>query len=356
MTTPAAPTTGLDPSSPAPPTAAFGTVFVDQVASVAWRDGRWEAPQLGPLQALSLHPATHALHYGSSCFEGLKAHRGVDGTVRVFRLERHIERLQHSASVLRLPVPDADVLTSMVLDVVRAGLPMVPAPPGSLYLRPTLIGTDPNIGAAAKPSSEALLYVLASPVGDYFAGGVRPLTLLVETELPRTTPRFGVVKTGANYVMALGTALDAAEQFGADQVLFAPDGRVEETGASNIVLVDSTSIVTPALSDSFLHGVTRDSLLRLGADAGYRIDEREVRVDDLLEWSARPDAEVALSGTAAVLSPVGRLIHQGRSVTVGSGQPGPQTARLRTLLAEVHTAVVPDRYGWLTPVSPVTPG
>src|SRR5690349_3162835 len=125
--------------------AAFGTVLVDHMSVARWSGGLWEAPKLGPLEPLPLHPAAHVLHYGSACFEGLKAHRGVDDVVRIFRLDRHVERLQESASVLVLPIPPAELVAEMIVDVVRASRAEVPDAPGALYLRPTLIGTEQNI-------------------------------------------------------------------------------------------------------------------------------------------------------------------------------------------------------------------
>lgn len=328
---------------------AFGATFIERMAVAEFTGDAWSRARLDPVAPLALHPAAHVLHYGSACFEGLKAHRGVDDVVRVFRLDRHVARMQRSAEVLVLPVPPAELLTAMITDTVRSGLDDVPEPPGSLYLRPILIGVDPNIGSAAQPSDDALLYVLASPVGDYFAGGLRALVVAVSGQ-PRTTPQFGVVKTGANYAMALGTTRRANHELGADQVLFAPDGRVEETGASNFVLVDGERLITPALTDAFLHGVTRDSLLHVAADLGYEVEERTLTLDELVAWAGRPDAEAALSGTAAALSPVGQLVVDGERIDVGSGDVGPHTVRLRDALREVQTGVRPDPGGWLTEV------
>lgn len=329
--------------------AAFGASFTDRMPVAEFTGGEWGAARLDPVQPLSLHPAAHVLHYGSACFEGLKAHRGADGTVRIFRLDQHVRRMQRSAEVLVLPVPPTELLTGMVTDAVRAGLDEVPEAPGSLYLRPILMGVDANIGSAARPSDDALLYVLASPVGDYFAGGLRALVVAVSRQ-PRTTPQFGVVKTGANYAMALRTTRQANAEVGADQVLFAPDGRVEETGASNFLLIDGERVVTPELTDAFLHGVTRDSLLTIAADLGFEVEERAVTIDDLLAWAARPDAEAALSGTAAALSPVGQLVLDGERIAVGTGDVGPNAVRLRDALREVQTGVRPDPGGWLTEV------
>ncbi len=339
-------------SAPPPaPTAPFGTVFASTMAVAGWAQGAWEEPLLKPIEPFSMHPATHVFHYSSECFEGLKAHRGVDGVVRIFRLDAHVRRMQQSAEILMLPVPPTEMLRDMIFETVRANLDEVPAPPGSLYIRPTLIGTVPNIGAAAVPSSEAMLFVINSPVGDYFTGGIRPLKLSVETQTPRTTPQFGRVKSGANYVMALGPTMKAKRQLGIDQVLFAPGGQIQETGAANFMMLDSERIVTPGLTDAFLHGVTRDSILRLGSDMGYEVAEPEIlRVDELLDWAARPEAEAALSGTAAVLSGVGSIIKDGEEISIGTGEVGDNTMRLRQALTELHVGQRPDPYGWLTEV------
>ena len=338
-------------TSPTPeaPTGPFGTVFGDTFATVEYADGEWKTPEMGPVKPFTLHPATHVLHYGSAVFEGLKAHRGVDGVVRVFRVERHVQRMQESARVLRLPVPEADMLRSMILDTARENLSLVPASPGSLYLRPTLIGTEPNIGAAAATSKTALLFVLPSPVGDYFQGGIRPLKVAVETKQPRSTPAFGSVKTGANYAMALGITLDAKAELGVDQVLFAPHGDVQETGASNFLLIREREILTKSLDNSFLHGVTRDSILTLARDHGYDVEERDFTVDEMVRWAE--DGEAALSGTAAVLAAVGSMIIDGEEIAFNDGGVGSHTLELRKALTDIHVGRAEDPYGWTTEVS-----
>ena len=325
----------------------FGSVICPTMMVSVFDGTVFSTPELRPVAPLDLHPASHALHYGSACFEGLKAHRGQDGTVRLFRADRHAQRLAASADRLCLPSPSPRLLTTMIRDVVAANRDAVPPSPGALYLRPVLLGTDENIGAAAHPSRTALLYVLASPVGDYFDSS-RTLTVAVETELPRTTPQFGQVKTGANYAMALGITRRARERHGADQVLFAPGGDVQETGASNFLLIDGDRIVTKALDRSFLHGVTRDAILVLAADSGYEIEERDLTVDEIV--TRAPDVEMALSGTAAVLAPVGALVVDGTRVAVGDGSPGPRTTKLREALLAVQRGEAPDRWGWTSVV------
>jgi len=325
---------------------AFGTVAAPLMVVAQARDGVFSAAETLPTAPIELHPFAHVLHYGSACFEGLKAHPGDDGVERLFRHDRNVARMRRTAELLCLPVPDADLLTGMIDAAVRANLDAVPAPPGALYVRPLLFGTEPNIGAAASPSASAMLMVIASPVGDYFAGGIRPLKLLVETDLPRTTPQFGEAKAGANYVMALGVTRRARAELGCDQVLFAPGGSVQETGAANFLLIDEDRVVTRALDSSFLHGITRDSILTIARDLGMRVEERDVTVDELLSWPG----EAALSGTAAVLSGVGTLVVDGREHTIGDGQVGPTTLRLREALLDVQRGRVADVHGWTVPV------
>lgn len=329
---------------------AFGSVFAPTMAVARAVDGTYGDAEVVPVEELRLHPAAHVLHYCSACFEGLKAHRGTDGTVRIFRGARHVERMRQSAAILRLPVPPAELLHGMLHSIVAANLDQVPEQPGSLYLRPTLIGTLPNIGAAASPSSSALLYVLPSPVGDYFAGGVRPLSLLVEEELPRSTPQFGQVKSGANYAMALGPTLDAKAEHGVDQVLFAPDGKVTETGAANLLLLDDDHVVTPELDGSLLPGVTRDSILQLARDSGRKVEEAQLTIDDVVAW-AESGGEAALSGTAAVLAPVGTLLWaDGRTVTFNDAEVGDNVLALRDALTALHRGEAEDVHGWLETV------
>ena len=328
--------------------AQFGTVFCDHMSIARFENGRWGEAAIEPLAPLPLHPASHVFHYASTCFEGFKAYRWPDGKARIFRLHDHVARMQRSAKSLHLPVPDADLLAEMVESLVRRQLDDIPEPPSSLYLRPTLIGTLPNIGAAAAPSTEATLFVLASPVGDYFAGGARPLKLLVADTFARSTEQLGSTKTGGNYAAALGPTLDAKEKYGVDQVLFCPDGDVQETGAANFLLISDDEIITKPLDTTFLHGMTRASILKLGAELGYTISERPFTVDELLEKVSTYEA--CLSGTAATLSPVGMLVHRGKEYRVRDGQPGPNRKKLQTALQNIQFGIAPDTHGWLTEV------
>lgn len=326
----------------------FGTQFCDHIAIVHYKGDAWQEISIEPLRPLPMHPAAHVFHYGSSCFEGFKAYRWSDGKARIYRLYDHIARMQKSAESLRLPIPDTQTLAAMVTGLVAKHVDDIPAPPSSLYLRPTLIGTLENIGAAASPSTEATLFVLASPVGDYFSGGAATLKVLVDDQRARSTEQLGSTKTGGNYAAALGPTLDAKAEFGVDQVLFCPNGDVQETGASNFLLISDDEIITKPLDSSFLHGMTRDSVLKLADALGYKVNERNISVTELRKLISTHEA--ALSGTAACLSPVGTMVFHGVEVKVRDGQAGPNTEKLRKALQDIQYGLAPDDHGWLTTV------
>jgi branched-chain amino acid aminotransferase len=334
------------PTASAPARPAFGTVLARTMSVCRYRDGKWGTAEIRPVGSIELHPAAHVLHYASSCFEGFKAYRWADGSINLFRLDKHIERMRQSARALVLPEPDPAQLAQMIRTTIEQNRSEVPEAPGALYLRPILFGTTANIGAAATPADEAMLVVLASPVWDYFAGGMKPLRIYVEDVNSRTASQTGRVKTGGNYAAALGPTLEARRQFKADQVLFCPGGEVQETGAANFLLIRKGHILTRSLDATFLHGVTRDSLLTMARDEGYRVEERIVTVAEMLEWTR--DGEAALSGTAAVLAGVGVLIHHGREYKLSGGEVGPVTQELRQKLVSIQRGELADRHGWNT--------
>ncbi len=322
----------------------FGTVLADHMSIAHFKDGRWSEAQLTPTAPIPMHPAAHVLHYSSTCFEGFKAYRWRDGSVHVFRMDRHIERMRQSARLLTMPEPDAAQLAAMVTSVIDRCRDQVPEPPGALYLRPLLFGTMPNIGAASTPTNEATLIALASPVWDYFAGGMKPLRIYVEDKANRTAAHLGMVKTGGNYAAAMGPTLAARDKYKVDQVLFCPGGSVQETGAANFLLIRDGHIVTRSLDSTFLHGVTRESLLTMARDMGFKVEERVFDVAEMLDWVKT--GEAALSGTAAVLAGIGTLVHRDGEHRVGSGEVGPVTQRLRSALVAIQTGEASDRHGW----------
>lgn len=330
--------------------AAFGTVFMPEMA-ISWFDGsRWSDAEVVSSDSLQLHPGAHVLHYSSTCFEGLKAFRHADGSINIFRMDRNIERFAQSSELLALPTIDKAASEQMIIDIVGRFKDEVPEPPGSMYIRPTHFGTEPAIGKAAAPSMTSCQYVLLSPVGDYFSGGDTTLRLLLEENGARCAAHMGMIKSGGNYASALRPIMQAKADLNADQVLFCPGGDVQETGAANFLLIDGDEVITKALDESFLHGVTRDSILTIARDLGMKVSERQLTVEELLERAAKPGCEAALSGTAAVLTPVGTLIHNGQEFKVGNGGVGETTLKLRQTLNAIQWGKAEDSHGWLTKI------
>lgn len=327
----------------------FGTRFLPQMVICRFDKG-WGKEQMVPSDSLTLHPGAHVLHYASTCFEGLKAFRHADGGVALFRMDRNVARFAQSSRLLCLPELDTRQTSRMIVDLVRHYQAEVPDSPASMYVRPTHIGTEPAIGKAAAPSDTSLQYVLLSPVGDYFAGGEACLRLLLDDIGVRCGHDHGMVKGGGNYASALKHIERAKASVNADQVLFCPDGFVQETGAANFVLIDDNQIITKALDDSFLHGVTRESLLILAKDHGMDVQERDLGIEELLERAAKPGCEAGLAGTAAVLAAVGTFIYRDREYPVGTGQPGPFIRQMRAELNAIQWGRAEDKYQWLTRV------
>ncbi|MBX2879739.1 MAG: branched-chain amino acid aminotransferase [Granulosicoccus sp.] len=327
----------------------FGTQFLPTMA-VSHYDNGWTREQMVASDSLPMHPASHVLHYASTCFEGLKAFRQQDGTVAIFRMDRNIERFAQSSRLLYLPDLDRDQTARMITESVSEYQQEVPDAPASLYIRPTHIGTEPAIGKAAARSDTSTQYVLLSPVGDYFAGGEACLRLLLDDEGVRCGHDHGMVKGGGNYASALKHIEKARREFQADQVLFCPGGDVQETGAANFILVDGDQIITKALDESFLHGITRESLLTLARDKGLDVQERQLGIEELLERASAAGCEAGLAGTAAVVAAVGTLIYKGKEYTVGDGKAGPRIRQMRDELNAIQWGRSEDRHQWLTRV------
>ncbi|MCF7521173.1 branched-chain-amino-acid transaminase [Neisseria sp. ZJ106] len=330
-------------SRPVP--AVFGSVFHAQMPVIAFQDGAWQPVRWQSSQDLTLPAGAHALHYGSECFEGLKAFRQANGKIVMFRPTENIKRMQQSAEILSLPKPETEPFLAALVELVKRAADEIPDAPASLYLRPTLIGTDPVIGKAGAPSETALLYILASPVGDYFKAG-SPVKILVETEHIRCAPHMGRVKCGGNYASAMPWILKAKAEHGASQVLFCPNGDVQETGASNFMVINGDEIVTKPLTDEFLHGVTRQSVLTVAADLGYRISERNFTVDEL-KAMVENGAEAILTGTAAVISPITSFVIDGKEIEVKSQERG---YAIRKAVTDIQFGLAEDKYGWLVEV------
>jgi branched-chain amino acid aminotransferase len=330
--------------------AMFGTKFMPEMALTNFNNGQWSKAEHVSADSISMHPGAHVLHYSSTCFEGLKAFAHSDGSVNIFRMDQNLNRFEQSSQLLSLPAIDKAQVADMITSIVHQYKSQVPQPPGSMYIRPTHIGTEASIGKAAAPSLSSLLYVLLSPVGDYFAGGAKPLRILLDEEGVRCAPHMGMIKSGGNYASALGPILAAKDSVQADQILFCPNGDVQETGAANFILIDGNEIITKALDSTFLHGVTRNSVLTIARDLGMTVSERDITVTELLERAKSPHVEAALSGTAAVLTPVGTFIHNGVEHKVGTGDAGKTTLKLRQTLNDIQWGKQADTHNWLTKI------
>jgi branched-chain amino acid aminotransferase len=330
----------------------FGTVFTDHMARVTWTsaDG-WHDRRVEPYGPLSLDPACAVLHYAQEIFEGLKAYPHPDGSVWTFRPQANAARMARSATRLALPpLPEEDFLASLraLVGTDREWVPT--GEETSLYLRPFMFASERFLGVRASHEVEYL--VIASPVGPYFAAGLKPVSIWVERDFHRAGPGgTGFAKCGGNYAASLLPQTQAYER-GCEQVCFldaANDTYLEELGGMNVMVVDADgSVRTPPLTGSILEGVTRSSILRLLADAGHEVREEPIALAELLDGlRSGAVAEVFACGTAAVMTPIGRLVGTDFDVTVGDGQAGPVTTAIRAELTDIQYGRAADRHGWL---------
>ena len=332
----------------------FGRLFTDHMAVADWDEGKgWTGPRVVPYGPFLLDPAAAVFHYGQEIFDGLKAFRAADGRVRLFRVDRHCRRLAEGAARLCMPAMDPELLRDLLVTLVGIDRDWVPSSPGtSLYLRPTLIATEPFLGV--RPSQQYRFFAIASPVGAYQGAAFAPANILIEDRLVRAAPGgLGAVKAGANYAASL-LAAEQAKQRGFHQVLWTDSGAhryLEEVGTMNLVVVIGDEVVTPALDGTILGGVTRDSVLTLCREWGIKATERRISVDELLEANKNGTLrEVFGCGTAAVITPVGTLGWKDGTISVNGGQPGELAKRLFAAITDVQYGRVPDTHGWMTEV------
>ncbi|UCH04758.1 MAG: branched-chain amino acid aminotransferase [Candidatus Thorarchaeota archaeon] len=331
----------------------FGTVFTDHMFMMDYRNGNWLDPRVVPYGPLSIDPAALVLHYCQGIFEGLKAYRRGD-RVLLFRPEKNIERLNKSAARMVMPTLDPGFALDSLLKLVRIERDWVPQVPGSsLYIRPTLIGTEPKLGV--KAANEYLYYVILSPVGPYFPTGFGPVKIMVADKHVRAAEGgVGAAKTMGNYAAGLLAGKEAAEA-GCTQVLWldAHERRyLEEVGTMNIAVKFDDEVATPPLSGTILPGITRESVLHILRDWGLRVNEREISIDEVIEGLGTGRVEEILGcGTAAIIAPVGSLYYKGVTYTVGDGNTGPLTQRLYDELIGVQSGEREDKYNWVVEVS-----
>jgi branched-chain amino acid aminotransferase len=333
----------------------FGRYFTDHMVRIDWtEDAGWLDGQVLPYGPLSLDPATSSLHYGQLIFEGLKAYRQPDGSIATFRPDANAARFQRSARRLAMAeLPEELFVESLraLIDVDGAWVP--DGADASLYFRPFMISTE--VGLGVRPANSYAFLLIASPAGPYFPRGVQPVSVWLSTEYTRAAPGgTGEAKCAGNYAASLVAQAQAAAE-GCDQVVWldAHEHRyVEEMGGMNLYFVYGSGadarIVTPKLTGTLLPGITRDSLLTVAGDLGYRSEEAQISIDD---WRLGNESgeltEVFACGTAAVITPVGEVKSAAHAWRVGTGEPGPVTMRLRQALLDIQTGKAPDFHGWM---------
>ncbi|HLV07307.1 MAG TPA: branched-chain amino acid aminotransferase [Croceibacterium sp.] len=331
----------------------FGTLFTDHMVSIDWAEGKgWHNPTLGPRQPISLDPAAAVLHYAQEIFEGLKAYRLDDGTMALFRPGENARRFNESARRMAMPELPEDAFVEAVRQLALADRDWFPSVEGgSLYMRPFMFANEAFLGV--RPAKTYKFLVICSPAGNYFKSGVPAVSIWVSGSYTRAAPGgTGAAKCGGNYAASLVPQAEAIAR-GHDQVVFldaAEHKWVEELGGMNVFFVfDDGTMITPPLSGTILPGITRDSLLALAREEGLEVREERYSLD---QWRADATSgrlvESFACGTAAVVTPIGRVAGDDGEFTIGGGGPGQMTSKLRERLVAIQRGEAADRHGWVT--------
>ena len=334
----------------------FGRHFTDHMVRAKWDEAQgWHDAQLVPYGPLQVDPATNFIHYGQAIFEGLKAYRHADGSIKTFRPFRNAQRFANSARRLAMAELPEELFVASIEALVRQDQAWVPTDAEkSLYLRPFMFSTE--VGLGVRPGNTYEYLLIASPAGAYFPKGVKPVSVWLSDDYVRAAPGgTGEAKCAGNYAASLVAQAEAA-QHGCDQVVWLDATEriwIEEMGGMNLYFVygsgDSARLVTPALTGSLLPGITRDSLLTVAHDLGIRAEEGQISVEQWRDGCASGDiTEVFACGTAAVITPVGEVKSRTNGAwQVAGGGTGEVTMQLRRALLDIQTGEAPDRHNWL---------
>lgn len=333
----------------------FGKVFSDHMVTITWTaDKGWHDAQVRARKPFAIDPASSVLHYAQEIFEGMKAYRSKSGAITLFRPEENARRFNQSAERMAMPALPEDLFIAAVEALVRMDADWVPEGEGSLYLRPFMFASEAFLGV--RPANEYTFCIIASPVGAYFKGGFKAVTVWVSDDYTRAAPGgTGAAKCGGNYAASLIAQAEASKN-GCDQVVFldAAEHRwVEELGGMNVFFVmDDGSLVTPPLSGTILPGITRNSIIQLAREAGHTVEERPVSFD---EWKTAAQSgklrEAFACGTAAVVAGIGSVKFSGGSFAIGNSGDGPTTAKIRKELVGIQRGAVKDRHKWMRSVT-----
>ncbi len=329
----------------------FGKIFTDHMFMMDYsREKGWYDARIVPFGNIPVHPASTVFHYGAEIFEGMKAYRTADGKIQLFRPEENVRRLNNSAERLCLPQIDEEACLDILDKLVELEKDWVPHSEGtSLYIRPFMYGNDPHLGVHAVHN--ATFVVICSPVGAYYAEGINPVKIAIESEDVRAVRGgTGYAKCGGNYAASL-RAGERAEKNGFTQVLWL-DGverkYIEEVGSMNVMFKIDGEIITPKLTGSVLPGITRKSCVEILKEWGYKVSERLISVDELFDAAKSGKLEEAWgTGTAAVVSPIGWLSYQGSEYTVNGGKIGEVTQKLYDELTGIQWGKSEDKHHWI---------
>jgi branched-chain amino acid aminotransferase len=346
----------IPPYSLDPKDIEFGRTCTPNFFVAEYRGGRWHDGRIEALHGFTLHPATNVFHYAQAIFEGLKAYRHPNDQVSLFRPEMNAARFNDSASRMGMPAVDEQLFVEAIHRLVDIERAFVPNAPGSLYIRPTMIGTEACLGV--RSSLEFLFYILTLPSGAYFkemTAGTGTVRVFVEQAMSRAAPGgTGGVKAAANYAVTLKSITDAKEK-GCSQVLYldaARRQRVEELGGMNVFFVRNGGLITPTLNGTILPGVTRDSLLALGPALGIPASEADIDIDEVAAGvQSGAITEAIACGTAATVVGISELVFgDGRVLQIGGGKLGAVTRRLFDEIQAIQFGTAPDRFGWTSTV------
>jgi len=325
----------------------FGQVFSDHMLMANYSDGAWQTPKIVPYGDISISPALSALHYGQSVFEGMKAYRMVNGQIGIFRPHANFERLQVSCERMCMPTVPEDIFLDGLDELLRLDNKWVPNTEGSsLYIRPFMFATDPYVGI--RPSENYIFCIFTCPVNSYYS---EPVKVKIETHYSRAAlGGTGSAKTAGNYAAALKPAKEAALQ-GYHQLLWTDAKEhkyFEESGTMNIMFVINGKLVTPALTDSILAGVTRDTIITLAKEFGMPVEERRVSVEEVMKAIEANELQDAFgAGTAAVVAPIAAIAYEDIEYALPPVAEREFSNRVREHLAAIRLGTVPDNHGWM---------
>ena len=329
----------------------FGKIFTDHMFIMEYEEGKgWMNPRIEPYHRLSIDPSSTVLHYAQEIFEGLKAYRADDGRILMFRPEENCRRLNRSADRMCMPDIDVDFNLEAMKELVKVEKEWIPHAAGtSLYLRPTMFANDEALGVHA--AKRYIYFIICAPSGAYYPQGLAPVKIRVEDRYVRAVRGgTGFAKTGGNYAVSI-KAGDEAVKDGFAQVLWL-DGEtmkyVQEVGAMNMMFLINDTIVTAPLDGSILPGVTRDSILTLARSEGYKVEERKIHIDELMDaCESGALTEAWGTGTAAVVSPVGHLAYKDKMLAIGDAGIGKLTQHFYDRLTGIQWGRLDDPFGWV---------